>query len=279
MRRLLVAVLLLPAACKAPKAPAGDVGDPQRVVSQTVDSDEILWALGEDVRARVVGVSAMADDPRYSTVADVWPTTVPRIAGTSEAMIAAQPDLVFVAQFTAAETMALLEHAKIHTVVMDGYDGFEDYRARVRAIAIAVGDKVGGDEIIADFDRRLSAASVTAAPDPPSIVSYIEGNVPGKGTTFDEEAAAAGFRNLPAEQGIEGHKQVSLEQVVAWNPDYIVVQCADDCATRADEFGRRPGVASTAAAKQGRILAIESNLLLATGSTMPELVARLKAAR
>jgi iron complex transport system substrate-binding protein len=274
--RTLFALLL---ACNSPQKPATGFGDPQRIVSQTVDSDEILWALGEDVRARVVGVSKMADDRRYSTVAGVWPETVPRIAGTSEAMIAARPDLVFVAQFTAAETMALLEHAKIHTVVMDGYDGFEDYRDRVRAIATAVGNRAGGDAVVADFDRRLAAASAPASPDPPTIISYVEGNVPGKGTTFDEEAAAAGFRNLPAQHGIEGHQRVSLEQIVVWNPDYIVVHCADDCATRADEFATGPGIASTKAAGEGHVLAIESNLLLATGSTMPELVARLRAHR
>ena len=42
---------------------------------------------------------------------------------------------------------------------------------------------------------------------------------------------------------------------------------------------RVPAWGSTTAAKAGHILAIESNLLLATGSTMPELVARLKDAR
>jgi ABC-type Fe2+-enterobactin transport system substrate-binding protein len=70
---------------------------PQRIVSQVVTSDEILWGLGSDVRARVAGVSSMADDPTYSGVAHTWPQTVARIAGTSEALVAASPDLVIVA--------------------------------------------------------------------------------------------------------------------------------------------------------------------------------------
>ncbi len=41
---------------------------PQRIVSQTLLSDEILWDLGPQVRAHVIAVSKLADDPRYSSV-------------------------------------------------------------------------------------------------------------------------------------------------------------------------------------------------------------------
>src|SRR5690606_372695 len=84
---------------------------PERIVSQVVTSDEILWELGDEVRARVAGVSIMADDPTYSGVANSWPSSVPRVPGTSEALVAARPDLVIVASFTSPETRALLERS------------------------------------------------------------------------------------------------------------------------------------------------------------------------
>ena len=49
-------------------APARD-GPPQRIVSQTIFSDEVLLALGAEVRDRVVAVSVLVDDPAYSTIA------------------------------------------------------------------------------------------------------------------------------------------------------------------------------------------------------------------
>ena len=275
MKRVAVLVLAM-AACGGADRSA-TAGVPQRIVSQTVDGDETLWALGEDVRARVVGVSRMADDRRYSTVADVWPASVPRIPGTSEALVAAQPDLVIIAEFSAAETRALLQHAGITTLALEGYDGFEDYRERVRAMAKAVGDPDGGTALVAEFDAKLHAVSSPATNDAPGIVSWVDGNVPGKGTTFDEQARAAGFRNLPAEHGFTGHQRVGLEQVVAWDPQYIVVHCGeDDCASAAKAFAASPGIASTRAGRHGRILAIESSLLLTTSARMTDVVERLR---
>jgi ABC-type Fe3+-hydroxamate transport system substrate-binding protein len=264
------------AACGGADRPAAG-GVPQRIVSQTVDGDETLWALGEDVRARVVGVSKMADDRRYSTVAEVWPASVPRIPGTSEALVAAQPDLVIIAEFSAAETRALLQHAGITTLALEGYDGFEDYRERVRAMASAVGDAEGGTALVAEFDAKLQAASSPAGDDAPGIVSWVEGNVPGERTTFDEQARAAGFRNMAGAHGLTGHQRVGLEQIVAWDPEYIVIHCGeDDCAEAQKTFAASPGIASTRAGRHDRILAIQSSLLLTTGAKMVDVVERLR---
>jgi iron complex transport system substrate-binding protein len=271
--------LALALACGGKDKPAA-TGVPQRIVSQTVDGDETLWALGEDVRARVVGVSKMADDRRYSTVADVWPQSVPRIPGTSEALVAARPDLAIIAEFSAAETRALLHSSGIRTLALEGYDGFEDYRARVRAIATAVGDPQGGAELVAAFDARLREVSSPGTEDAPGVVSWVDGNVPGAATTFDDQATAAGFRNLPAEHGISGHQRVGLEQVVAWDPEFVVVQCGgDDCDARAKAFAAEPGIGSTRAGRTGRIIAIESSVLLSTGAKMVDVVERLRAER
>jgi iron complex transport system substrate-binding protein len=276
MKRCVVALLL---ACGGTKEPA-HTGVPQRIVSQTIDGDETLWALGEDVRARVVGVSKMADDRRYSTVADVWPASVPRIPGTSEALVAARPDLVIIAEFSAAETRALLQHTGIGTLALEGYDGFDDYRARVQAIAGAVGDPQGGAALVAEFDARLREVSSPGGTEAPGIVSFVDGNVPGASTTFDDQATAAGFRNLPGVHGITGHQRVGLEQIVAWDPEFVVVHCGvDDCEASAQAFADEPGIASTRAGRTGRIIAIESSLLLTTGAEMVGVVERLRAER
>jgi iron complex transport system substrate-binding protein len=207
----------------------------------------------------------------------VWPASVPRIPGTSEALVAAQPDLVIIAEFSAAETRALLQHAGITTLALEGYDGFEDYRERVRAMANAVGDADGGSTLVSEFDAKLHAVSSPAAEDGPGIVSWVDGNVPGSGTTFDEQARAAGFRNLPGVHGLTGHQRVGLEQIVAWDPEYVVIHCGeDDCPERAKAFASEPGIASTRAGRHDRILAIESSLLLTTGAKMVDVIERLR---
>lgn len=278
-RRMLAACGLVPLlACgdRAPRATPTD-GAP-RVASQTVLADEVLWDLGPAVHGRVVAVSPMADDVRYSRVAQQWPPEIPRAAGTSEALIALAPSLVILASFTAPETRRLLEHAGLRTLVIERFDGFMDYRANVRAIAAAVDAAPEGERVVAQFDARLAALRLEPAVRP-RVVSWNEGNVPAAGTTFDDVARAAGFRNLPAEEGRRGHLQVSVEQLVAWDPDAIVVPCERSrCAASAAELADRPGLRSTRAAREGAILGIPSRDLYSTGAGMLDAVEHLRAA-
>jgi len=249
-----------------------------RVASQTVLADEVLWDLGASVRATVVAVSPMADDVRYSRVAQQWPAEVPRAAGTSEALLAVAPSLVVIASFTAAETRRLLEHAGVRTLVLERFDGFDDHRANVRAIAGAVGAKAEGERLVAELDAKLRALRFEPAVRP-RVVSWNEGNVPAAGTTFDDVAEAAGFRNLPAERGRTGHLQVSVEQLVAWDPDAIVVPCdATRCEQAAAELAERPGLRATRAAREGHVIGVPSRDLYSTGAGMLDAVEHLRAA-
>lgn len=276
-RRALQASGLLPLLACGERAPrASEASGVMRIASQIVLADEVLWDLGPTVHASVVAVSAMADDSRYSRVAGRWPADVPRAAGTSETLLALGPTLVILASFTAAETRELLEHAGLRTLMLERFDGFADYRANVRAIAAAVEATDAGERVVAELDDRLA----TQRFDPPSrprVVSWNEGSVPAAGTSFDDVALAAGFTNLPAQAGGRGHMQVSVEQLVAWDPDAIVVPCGDlDCAAAAAAFASRPGLRATRAVREGAVIAVPSHELYSTGAGMLDTVARLR---
>lgn len=279
-RRALGALGLAPllAACgdRAARPVAAD-GTP-RVASQTVLADEVLWDLGPAVQAVVVAVSPMADDARYSRVVDRWPAALPRAAGTSEALLALVPTLVILASFTAPETRRLLEQAGLATLVLERFDGFDDYRANVRAIAAAVAAVEAGLRVVAEFDERLATLRLAASVRP-RVVSWNEGSVPAAGTTFDDIATAAGYTNLPAHEGRRGHLQVSLEQLVAWDPDVVVVPCdAAACGEAAAELAARPGLGATRAVREGHVVGVPSPALYSTGAGMLDAVERLAAA-
>lgn len=267
----LVIGLLAVVGCPRPSAEAPTA---VRIASVTIDSDATLWALGEPVRGNVVAVSALVDDARYSPITNTWPASIPRVKGTSESLLALQPSVVFLAEWSDPAGRALLEQSNIEVVVLSGYGGFEDYRARVRSIAKAVDATPRGDAVIESFDVSLREARSNAGAGL-SIVSYANGNVAAAGTTFADEAEAAGFVNLPSREGLEGHPGVSLEQLVAWQPAAIVIPCESDCAQTEAAFAQQPGVEATPAAKQGRIIAIEGPLLFATGPRMVEVTRAL----
>ncbi len=267
-------VLLLCIACGCGREATQRTGS-ARVVSQVVFADEELWHMGPQVQARVVGVSPMADDARYSDAVGLWPAALARPTG-AEAIAALTPDLVITAEFTAAETRAALEQLGIRTLELSGWNGFADYRRHVTDVAAALELPTLGEQRIASFDAELAALHERfSGGTHPGIVSWEEGSVPGAGTSFSDAAAAAGFSDVAASHGIVGHTTIGVETLVAWDPEYIVVTCEDDCPAREREIAGRPGIAATRAAKGGGVIAIEAHHLYSVGAGMLEVVRRL----
>jgi iron complex transport system substrate-binding protein len=250
---------------------------PQRIVSQTVLSDEILWELGESVRSRVVAVSRMADDRRYSPVADAWPAAVPRVGGTAESVLAVGPDLAIVAGFTAAETKKMLERGGVRLLVLDGFDGFEAYRGTIATIGAAIDAPAEAAALRERFDDEIAAIEARRSPSRPRVISWNDGNIAGKGTTFDDAARTAGFGNLASERGIDGHGRIGIETLVAWDPEYLVIPCGEiACAEAERAFAERPGVARMRAVTEGHVVGVESAILYSAGQTMVELARALQ---
>ncbi len=268
------ALLLLPCMLGGCPRPAAESSGATRIASATIDSDATLWALGDDVRGKVVAVSSLVDDARYSPVAGTWPAGLPRVSGSSETLIALRPTVVFMAEWSDATGRALLEQSAIDVVVLSGYGGFEDYRTRVRTIAKTAGASEHGEALVSEFDAALQDVTSTVG-EGLRVVSYASGNVAAAGTTFADEAEAAGFTNLPSAEGMKGHVEVGLEQLVAWAPDVLVVPCEEDCARTEREFASQPGIAATPAAQNDRIIAIDAALLFATGPRMLEVTRAL----
>lgn len=272
----LLAVLVALSACTGSPAPDSGAGDDpaRRVVSQTILSDEVLWALGPDARARVVGVSSLADDVRYSGIADVWPADVPRRALTSEGLLALDPDLAIIASFTSPEVRALLAGRGVRLLELQSFTGFDDYRAHVRRIAAAVDQARAGERLLADFDRRIAGLKAARPAVRLGAVSWGDGHTAGGGTSFDDIADAAGLYNLSKEKGFFGHVPLALELLVAWDPEVLVVACPatgpDDPACREAEAATAalPGVRATAAARAGRVVAVPARALASTGEGM-----------
>src|SRR5690606_14391724 len=127
-----------------------------RIVSQTVLSDEILWKLGPETQDHVVAVSKMADDPRYSSVANLWPSKVQRLSVAAESLLALSPDLIIIASFSSPEIRELLRRNGIQTIVLDQFTDFSDFRQHTRSIAHAVGADERAERLIAQFDARLA---------------------------------------------------------------------------------------------------------------------------
>jgi ABC-type Fe3+-hydroxamate transport system substrate-binding protein len=282
-RRAWLASILAAAAVGCRRREARDhSGAPSRIASRTVFADEVLWALGDlrpGLRERVIGLSPMVDDPRYSMVADAWPEATPRLGLNPEELLALAPDLVILASFSAPEYRAAIEGSTA-VLVLDDFTGFEGYLDNVRRIGEALAEPDACAELIAQFEARRAELEARRPPTEarPTVLAWDYGYVPGSATSFDDAATSAGFLNLPAREGITGHQRLDAEQLLAWDPEWIVVGCSDSCAAATAKLGSQPGFTALRAVKSKQVIAIEAPYLASVGEGMLELSARMQAA-
>ncbi|EIJ43271.1 ABC-type Fe3+-hydroxamate transport system, periplasmic component [Beggiatoa alba B18LD] len=236
---------------------------PQRIVSQTLATDEILLAL--TIPSRLIALSGLAQDPRYSLISETAQQMLVPLAGNAEQILSLQPDLVFIASYNRAEMVALLETSHIPLIRFSRFDSIEDIQQHIRVIGMAIGADVQATTLIAEMNQRLNAVkSRIPAGKPLRVLSYdLEGYSAGKGTTFDNMLQYVNAINVLTEQGIQGHTKISIENLALWQPDVIISgTSADKIEQTRQQLQDNILIAQTKAGQSGQIIVLDNRYLL-----------------
>lgn len=196
---------------------------PSRIVSGYLGSDELLAALIEP--RRLAAVSIYADDRSSSNCLGAFPPPVARVRGEPEEILALQPDLVFVTNFTDEGTVRLLDGAGIPLVRFAGWDSFAGVLAAVRLTGAAVGAEARAEQLASSVERRLDAVDARVRGRARPRVLYYEppGYTRGAGALIDEMIERAGGINVARELGITGVAEIGFESVLALRPEVVVI--------------------------------------------------------
>lgn len=233
---------------------------PQRIASQALVTDHFLFAVASP--SRIAAVSSVAQDPRYSYVADVVAGMDVAVVEDSEALLRRRPDLLLVSHAARADMVAVARAAGIPAFrLRTEFDDFAQITAGLETVGRLTGRERAADRVIAEFRERVAAAVARrpAAAPPPRVLVYVAmSGTFGAGSLFDHILTELGAVNVAAEQGIGPHGMISGEQIAGWNPDWIV---ADAPAGEEDATRRRildqPGVAVTTAGRTGQVLVLD----------------------
>ncbi len=251
----------------------------QRIVSQTVATDEILLAMVPP--ERLVALSQLADDPRYSYCGDKAKLVAGRCGASPEAILQLQPDLIFVASYTRAELVQLLQAAGAPVYQFTQFSSLNDVKANIRALGEAVGEPAAADRLLADLERRLAALEARARQrrQRPRLLSFGASHfTAGAETTFDDLVHTIGCINVAAEQGVVGFRHINPEQLLRWQPDYIVTSAEQE---NEDAVRRRllddPAVAAAVGHDPRRIIVIESRALTTVSQHLADAAEHLEA--
>ena len=230
-----------------------------KVVALTASDCEILAALGaEDT---LVGRGEYCDYPE--SVLDV-PAVQSGADTNLEQIIALEPQVVVMAKMAQTEEqVAALEAAGIRVVVSDAQD-IEGVYTAIRLIGALVGHNDEAEALVADMQSTF--ADIAAKSESTGKTVYFEVSplqwglwTAGKGTFMDELATMCGLTNAFAD--VEGWAEISEEQVLERDPDYIVTisMYYGEGPTPVEEIKARTGWDTLKAVQNDAIFNADSN--------------------
>jgi iron complex transport system substrate-binding protein len=210
---------------------------PTRVVSTVLAADELLSALVDP--ARVAGVTYLADDATQSLAAGAFPASVARVGVEVEPLLALEPDLVFVATYTRAETVRLLLSVGVPVLRLGGVRSFDEVTENLRVTAAALGEEARAEAIRVEMVQRIQEVErrVAGRERPRVLVWERSGYTKGSETLMDEIIQRAGGVNVIRETGLSGAVRIAVEFAIGLEPEVILVEGGnggvDDEAVRA----------------------------------------------
>ena len=250
-------------------------GPAERIVVLEPSDCEILDALGAS--DRIIGRGAYCALP---AIADV-PVVQSGYDTNVEEIIALGPDLVIMNTMNQrTEEIERLEAAGIPVLSCESTD-IEGVYANIRCIGACVGKEAEAEAVIAGMQAVFASVGENKEALAGKTV-YFEVSplawglwTAGRGTFMDEAASLLGLTNIFSD--VEGWAEVSEEQVIARDPDYIVTitMYYGEGPTPEEEIASRPGWADITAVKNGAILNLTGNELSHPSPLLAEGVQKL----
>jgi len=235
-----------------------------RVASQYWSIDEFAYAVVPP--QDVVAVSTYAYDRKYSNVFLLADTFHPAVTTDPEIILKVDPDLMLVSSTGRADFTALLRNAG--TPVFRMFTEFTTLDEIGRGILI-MGHLTGRDDDARQLHERFrrgverAASRKPAGTAAPRVLGYTSHYSYGDDTLFGDVVRTLGAVNVAAENGLHGYDPISSENVLRWNPEWIVAGAANGSARGVlQQLMQDPAVAQTTAGQTGQVLVFDNNVFL-----------------
>ena len=232
-----------------------------RVVALSAADCEVLYAVGAG--DTLVGRGEYCDYP--AEVLEV-PSVQSGYDTNIEQIIALEPQVLLMSTMAQTEEqIALLEEGGIKVVVSDAQD-IEGVYTAVEMIGKLMGKEKEAEQVIISMQTAFADLSNSTAGRGKTVyfeVSPLEYGLwtAGSGTFMNEIAEMLGMKNIFDD--VQGWAEISEEQVIERNPDYIVTitMYFGEGPTPEEEIMGRTGWENVTAVKNGAILNLVNNEL------------------
>jgi len=238
---------------------------PQRIVSLTPATTEILFAIGAG--SQVVGRDEFSDFPAQAKALSSVGGSMGQYS--TEAIVALKPDLVIAGEINTPELVKSLEGLGLKVYYLKNPTTLEEMYGKLELIGQITGHEP--TSLVASLKSRVAAVDARLAnvTDKPSVFYEIDATdaskpyTAGPGTFIDLLIQRAGGLNVTSALK-DQYPQVSLEEVVKLNPSVILLGDALYGVT-ANTVKARAGWKSLAAVKNDKIFTFDDNLVSRPG--------------
>jgi iron complex transport system substrate-binding protein len=283
-RKLLFAVsliALLATACGSTRTDALNRtiklnGPAKRIVSLAPSNTELLFAVGAG--SQVVGRDTFSDYPdEAGSIQDIGGSNGKY---NTEAILALKPDLVLAGEINPPELVTSMEQLGLTVYYLKNPATLEDMYANVETVGSLTGHVSQAAALVDSLKGRVAAVDAKIAQATSSVSVYYELDASdptkpftaGPGTFVDLLIQRAGGTNIGAKL-TSPWAQISLEEVVASDPEFIILGDSAYGVTP-ESVKQRAGWEGISAVKNGRIYPFDDNLVSRPG---PRLVDGLEA--
>jgi iron complex transport system substrate-binding protein len=214
---------------------------PQRIVSLNLGTDEILIDLVKP--ERIVALSYLAEDEGISSIVDKAKKVNKKLTdkGNVEAIIALNPDIVFMSDAVSADVGNTLREMGINLYISKTPATIEETKTRVLDVAKVVDEVEKGQALVADMESALAEvneklASISDDKKRTIIAFSFSGAFGRKTALFNDMCVQAKVVNGAGEAGLEKGEILSKEQIVKINPDIFLLPTWNTKRQSADSY-------------------------------------------
>jgi len=230
----------------------------QRVVSQTVGTDELLLALAEE--GQIAALSHLSRDPDFSAIArEANGFPVLRANGDAENILQYDPTLVLFADYSRHELVEQIRRTGVQVMIFENYGTLEETYANLEHLAGALEQEARATELIGTCRTRVKALNRALAGRSPIrvIAPSTYGVIAGAETTFQDLCDHSGAVNLAATLGgLVGHVPPPNERMLLW-PIEVIVISGDSFAAAIGPYRQLPPYSLMEVVREGRAVVLK----------------------
>jgi len=243
----------------------------QRVASLAPSNTEILFAIGAGTQ--VVARDSFSDYPEQAN-------QIRNVGGgfgeiDTETLVSLQPDLVLLAEINPVEQVQTLESLGLKVFYLNNPKDLEGMYENLRIVARLVGHEGEADTLIEGLRARVAEVEqkVENVSERPLVFYELDGTDPnapwtsGPGTFIDLLLDKAGGSNLGSSLE-SAWVQISVEELIAKNPDIILLGDFTYGGVKPEDVIARPGWKTIAAVQNQRVYPFDDNLVSRPGPRM-----------